>query len=200
MDFACIAPVTRIVLAGILGSIAMFIWTAIAHEVLPLGRAGIRRLPNEAEFIKAIGALLGPHRGLYIFPTPDVGPNPTADEKRTAMKLMGEKITTGPSGLLMYHPHRGYALSKGLLVEYLTELVEAILVVALLVQTRLTSFGSRVAFVTAAGILASIATNVSYWNWYGLSKRYTASYMFIQIVGFFLIGVVAAIVFRKKNA
>jgi len=38
---------TRVFLAGILGGIAMFVWTSIAHTVLPLGEAGIREIPNE---------------------------------------------------------------------------------------------------------------------------------------------------------
>ena len=39
------------------------------------------------------------------------------------------------------------------------------------------SFAGRVAFVLIAGILAAIATNVSYWNWYGFPGVYTASYI-----------------------
>ena len=45
---------TRIILAGVLGGIAMFIWTSIAHMVLPLGQAGVRELPNEAAVLAAL--------------------------------------------------------------------------------------------------------------------------------------------------
>ena len=47
---------------------------------------------------------------------------------------------------------------------------------------------------------AALATNVSYWNWWGFPTVYTASYMFIQFVGFFLVGLVAAIMFRRVTA
>ena len=105
------------------------------------------------------------------------------------MKHMGEKIAANPSGILMYHaPGRPLAFGKLLGVEFGTELLEAILVVFLLAQTRIASFAGRVGFVFVAGILAAIATNVSYWNWYGFPRVYTASYMLIQIVGFFLCG------------
>jgi hypothetical protein len=36
----------RILLAGIVGGIAMFVWTSIAHMALPLGEAGIAEIPN----------------------------------------------------------------------------------------------------------------------------------------------------------
>ena len=44
----------RIFLAGLLGGIAMFIWTSIAHMALPLGEAGIREIPNEAAVLSAM--------------------------------------------------------------------------------------------------------------------------------------------------
>jgi hypothetical protein len=53
-------------------------------------------------------------------------------------------------------------------------------------------------FVLIAGILAAITTNVSYWNWYGFPGVYTASYILIEIVGFLLVGVVAALLLPKR--
>jgi mannose/fructose/N-acetylgalactosamine-specific phosphotransferase system component IIC len=67
-----------------------------------------------------------------------------------------------------------------------------------LAQTRIGSFVGRIGFVLIAGILASITTNVSYWNWYGFLGVYTASYILIEIVGFALVGVIAALVLRKR--
>jgi hypothetical protein len=190
----------KILLAGILGGIVMFIWTSIAHMALPLGEAGIGEIPNESVVLSAMQSNIGDQTGLYIFPGPGVGKNATRQEKNEAMKHMGEKIAMNPSGILMYHaPGRQLMLGKLLGIEFGTELLEAILVVFLLAQTRIASFAGRVGFVLVAGILAAIATNVSYWNWYGFPCVYTASYMFIQIVGFFLVGIVAAFMLRKMS-
>jgi len=43
----------RIFLAGLLGGIAMFIWTYLAYTALPLGGIGLRRLPNESAVLEA---------------------------------------------------------------------------------------------------------------------------------------------------
>jgi hypothetical protein len=188
---------TRILLAGILGGIAMFIWTSIAHMFLPLGETGVRQLPNEAAILDTLKSNLGEARGLYIFPGTGLGPNATREEKSEAMKRMPEKMASEPSGLLIYHPTRAFAFGRRLGVEFATELAEAILAVFLLSQTGLASFGGRVGFVFVTGILAAIATNVSYWNWYGFPKRYIAAYMFIQLVGFLCVGLVAAFVLRN---
>jgi hypothetical protein len=190
----------KILLAGILGGIVMFIWTSIAHMALPLGEAGLGEIPNESAVLSAMQSNIGDQTGLYIFPGPGLGKNATRQEKDEAMKHMGEKMAANPSGILMYHaPGRSLALGKLLGVEFGTELLEAILVVFLLAQTRIASFAGRVGFVLVAGILAAIATNVSYYNWYGFPRVYTASYMLTQIVGFLCVGIVAALVLRKTT-
>ena len=189
----------RILLAGILGGIAMFIWTSIAHMALPLGEAGINEIPNESAVLDAMKSSMGGKTGLYIFPGLGIGKDATHEQKSEAMKQMQQRIATNPSGILMYHPPgRPFGFGKSLAVEFSTEVLQAILVIWLLAQTRIESFGGRVGFVVIAGILAAITTNVSYWNWYGFPGVYTISYILIEIVGFALVGIVAAMLLRKR--
>jgi hypothetical protein len=189
----------KIVIAGVLGGIVMFIWTSIAHMALPLGEAGIREMPNESTLLGAMYSAIGEQAGLYIFPSPGVRKNATREEKNEAMKRMSEKVATNPSGILMYHaPGRPFTFGKWLGIEFGSELIEAILVVFLLAQTRIASFAGRVGFVLVAGILAAITTNVSYWNWYGFPSAYIASYMLTEIVGFLLVGITVALLWRKR--
>jgi hypothetical protein len=189
----------KILLAGILGGIAMFIWTSIAHLWLPLGEAGIQEIPNESAVLGALQTNIGDQTGLYIFPGLGVGKNATRQEKNEAMKQLAAKAASSPSGLLMYHPTRPFTFGKWMGIEFGTELLEAILAVFLLGQTRITSFAGRVGFVLVAGILAAITTNVSFWNWYGFPGAYIGSYMLIQIIGFFVVGIVAALALRKHT-
>ena len=191
----------RILLAGILGGVVMFIWTSIAHMALPLGEAGIAEIPNESGVLSAMQGSMADKTGLYIFPGLGVGKNATREEKNEAMKQMQQRIAANPSGILMYHPPgRQFAFGKSLAVEFITEVLQAILVIWLLAQTRIGSFVGRIGFVLIAGIMAAITTNVSSWNWYGFPGVYTASYMLIEIVGFLFVGVVAGLVLRKRGS
>jgi hypothetical protein len=190
----------KILLAGVLGGIVMFVWTSIAHMALPLGEAGINEIPNESAMLTAMQSSIGDNAGLYIFPGLGVGKNATRDKKNEAMKQMQQRIAANPSGILMYHPPgRPFAFGKSLAIEFSTEVLQAILVIWLLAQTRIGSFAARVGFVLIAGILAAITTNVSYWNWYGFPGVYTGSYILIEIVGFFFVGVTAALMLRKRS-
>jgi hypothetical protein len=189
----------RILAAGVFGGVVMFVWTSIAHMALNLGEAGISEIPNEPDVLSAMQSNIGQQTGLYIFPGLGAGKHPTRQEKNEAMKHMNEKIAANPSGILMYHaPGRPFAFGKALGIEFGTELLEAILVVCLLALTGIASFAGRIGFVVVAGILAAITTNVSYWNWYGFPGVYTASYMLIEIIGFVLVGIVAALILPRR--
>jgi hypothetical protein len=189
----------RVFLAGLLGGIAMFAWTSLAHMALPLGDAGIKEIPNEQGVLSAMHVSLGEAPGFYFFPGTGLGPDATMQQKRAAMDQYGQKLAVNPSGILIYHPAGAKPMTAGQLgTEFLTELIEALLAVTLLSQTRLSSFASRFGFVIGAGVLATIATNVSYWNWYGFPATYTAAYMMTGIIGFLCVGLVAAAVMKER--
>ncbi|MFL6567715.1 MAG: hypothetical protein ACJ8LI_00995 [Chthoniobacterales bacterium] len=188
----------RILLAAIFGAIAMFIWMFVAHTFLPLGEAGISELPNESAVVAAMQSNLK-NDGMYLFPGTGLPPDASRAEKQAAMQKMEARYETQPSGLLIYHSPRGFNFPKHLAVEFVTELIEALLAVFLLAQTRIGSFGGRVAFVTGLGVLAAIGTNVPYWNWYRYPSTYTAAYMFTQLVGFICLGIVVALVLKKRQ-
>ena len=190
---------TRAFVAAILGGIAMFIRSFLAHDLLPLGETGMREFKNEAAMLDALKTNLGDAHGLYHFPGHKAGPNATRQEKSDAMKRAMEKAASGPSGVLLYHPTREFSFGKLLGIEFATELLEAMLVVFLLTQTGIESFSGRIGFVFVAGILAAITTNIPYWNWYGFPSNYTAAYMSIEIIGFLCVGLVAALLLKNRS-
>lgn len=193
---------TRILLAGILGAMAMFAWTAMSHMVLPFGEAGIQNTTDDEALLAAMKTTVKDKDGLYTYPSMGLPPDATHAQQSEAMEKFPAKLEKNPSGFFLYHPagSRPMTMGKFLTIEFITELCEALLAVWLLAQTRIVTFVGRLGFVTVAGIMAALATNVSYWNWWGFPTTYTASYMFIQVVGFFLVGLVAAIMFRRVTA
>jgi hypothetical protein len=191
----------RVLLAGVLGGIAMFVWSSIAHIALPLGRAGIKEIPNEQAVLSGMQAQLGTTSGLYAFPGMGLGPNPTRQEENAAMQQYEQKLAANPSGILIYHPPGAKALAPSQLVtEFVTELAEALLLALLLAQTGLATFASRIGFVIIAALMASITTNLPYWNWYGFPTSYTTAYMSIQFIGYLVAGFVVAGILKTKTA
>jgi hypothetical protein len=190
---------TRILLAGIIGGIVMFIWSFVAHELLPLGEMGVQEMPNEDSVTSVLQTNLGNKRAFYIFPGPGLKPGATREEKEAGMKKAEEKMAAGAAGVLIYYPKRIFNFPRKLAIEFATEVLESLLAVFLLAQAPIRGFAGKVGFVLTAGILAAIATNVPYMNWYGFPRNFTIGQMTTQIVGFLLVGIVAGLMMKRPS-
>ena len=184
----------RIFIAGIVGGIAMFVWTSIAHIALPLGQIGFSQIPNEKPVLNAVQDSIGSHSGLYFFPWTDM-------KSSDAMAQAEAKLKVNPSGLLVYHPPGANGMTTRLLiVEFLKEVVVSLIAAFLLAQTVLATYAARVGLVGLTGVAAGLTTNISYWNWYGFPADYTGAYAAIDIIGYLAAGLAIAAVVRRKPA
>jgi len=182
-------------LAGVLGGLAFFFWSFVAHDLLPLGKTGIKEIPNEQAVLDSMKANM-PEDGLYLLPGLGVPENATRAQQSAAMEARMHKVETGPSGLLAYHPSLNFSFGKALAIELGTNMFQVFLAVLLLGQTRIINFVGRWRFITIAGFLAGISTNVSYWNWYGFPGNYTLAYICTVAMGFVFAGLVAAAIVK----
>ena len=183
----------RIVIAGIIGGIAMFIWTSIAHVALPLGAVGLSEIPSEKAVLTVMQSSIGTKPGLYIFPWVNV-------KSSDAMAQAEAKMKVNPSGLLVYHPPGASGMTaRMLIVEFVKQTVVSIIAAFLLAQTILVSYAARAGFVALIGLAAGLTTNVSYWNWYGFPGDYTVAYAGIDIIGYIVAGLAIAAILKRRN-
>lgn len=191
----------RILLAGILGGLTLFVWMFVAHELLGLGEMGVGEIPNEAVVLSAMRGAI-PEAGFYIFPGFGLGPKPTNAQRNAAMPEYMKKYEQSPHGILVYHPPSGpFHFATLLGREFALNVLQALLAALLLwCGASGRSYGTRVGVVTVAGVLAAISTNVEYWNWYEFPGNYIAGYMTTQIVGFVLAGFVIAAFVKNGTA
>ena len=191
----------RILLAGILGGLTLFVWLYVAHELLGLGEMGVGEIPNETVVLNAMrGAIPAP--GFYLFPGMGLGPNATSEQRKAAMPEYMKKYEQSPHGVLVYHPASGaYPFGAALGREFALNVLQALLA-AWLVSYAASGRGysTRVGIVVLAGVLVAISTNVEYWNWYAFPGNYVAGYMTTQIVGFVLAGFVIAALVKSGTA
>lgn len=185
-------------LAGVLGGLAFFAWSSFAHLATGLGETGIQEIPNEQAVIGSMRSNITAD-GMYLFPGYGLPPTATHSQKMAAMNEMRSKIKAGPVGIIVYRRAGEDALPlSSMLTELGTNMVQVFLAVLLLGQTSLASFAARWRFITIAGILAAISTNISYWNWYGFPGSYTRAYIAVIVVGFAVAGLVAAAIVKPE--
>src|ERR1051326_637937 len=182
----------RIIVAALLGAVAMFVWESIAHMLLPLGEVGVKALPNEQAMMATVKDTVK-ESGFYFFPAPEDRPDMTGEQKKQAMYQAMEKSRTGPSGIIITHPNgRTETLTAQLLTQFATDVL-AMLVAALLLSRSISkAYGSRVLFVAWMGLLPTLATEVPQWNWFGFPAAYTLAQLTVHLVGFIAGGLVLA--------
>jgi len=111
-----------------------------------------------------------------------------------------KKWEQGPSGFLVFHPEGLPAMSaKTLLTELFSNILVSLVAAFLLSQAlgALTSFGSRVLFVTLLGLIPFLSISVSHWNWYGFPNGFTFGELIEQVVGFGLAGLAMAAIVKR---
>jgi hypothetical protein len=175
----------RILIAGILGGLAMYVWLSVAH-MSPLGQIGVEAMPNGTDVVTQISGATGGKAGLYFAPD-------YMHQKTSAAR--------GPFALIAFNPSSPTGLSPAQLgLEFLSELVEAIIAAWLLSQAAIAAYGARVGFVTGIGVVAAILAEAPYWTWYSFPLDYSLANAVLQIVGFFVAGLVMAWYLKPRTA
>jgi len=189
----------RKLLAAVLGGLAFFAWSSVAHLFLGLGEVGIQEIPNEQAVVSGVKANIT-QPGFYIFPGYGLGPDATHSQKMAKMSELTPKMQAGPVGIMIVHPEGVNPLSpRQMLTELVTNIFQVLLAIILLGHTALTGFVARWRFITIAGILAAISTNISYWNWYGFPGNYTVAYLCTIAMGFVFAGLVVAAMVKPAS-
>jgi len=178
----------KVLLAGILGGLALFMWGGLSHMVIGLGEVGIQNIQRPIyDSMKAAS----PQHGFYFFPENDGKGN------------MKDEFKGGPTGILIYNPTGAGASMTGQLInEAILNIVQALLAAYLvsLAAIKLTRYPQRVGFVFVLGILSAIATNIEYWNWYGFPSSYTMASIVDKLIGFMVAGLVVAAFVKPVTA
>jgi hypothetical protein len=189
----------KILLAGLLGGLVMFLWEGVAHEMLPLGESGVRGLDNEAAVVAVLRQNVK-EPGLYIYPGAGMlKPGLTGPQKEEATRKAMEQYRTGPSGIMVVHPEGIDAGSPHHFIEQcLFDVAVMLLAAFLLFQASLTTFAARLLFVTLIGLVPTLNAELPYWNWYGFPTNYILSQALIHLVGFLLGGLVAACLVKPR--
>ncbi len=167
----------RILIAGLLGGLAMFIWSAAAH-MSPLGEIGIGTVAGEARVTEALNSETEGRAGLYVIPSDLEAP---ADR---------------PSALVVFHPTNviGSMPPGKLIGEVAKEILQALLLAVLIAGSTASGFSARMGIGAIAGIMVALTSNGSYWIWYGFLAGYTLAAMAIEFIAFVIAaGVIAKV-------
>ncbi len=178
----------KVLLPGILGGLLVFIWSAIAHMVLPIGEMGLKSIPQtEDALLTAMKSNLQ-EPGLYFMPGLEMGRTPTEEENNAFQA----KYQAGPTALLVYHPTGETPMSPGQLLRQLLFDVLGGLIAAFVVSLTVASLGMRALAVTLMGLFSWLTVSVPHWNWYRFPAAFTIGEGLDGVIGWMLGGFLIA--------
>jgi hypothetical protein len=187
---------SKIAVGGILAGLVMFIWSFIAHMVLPIGFMGISATPGEDAVLAALKSN-NAGAGLYILPGNDYfqSLSKSRDEQMAAMKAMTEKSKTAGWAMIVYHPDGGVEIGlKTLGLQFFSQVIVCWIFAFALwgAVPRIRSFGMRVWLVAIMGLLPFVGADFPNWNWYGFPSAYMAGKLLDYWIGSILAGIFLA--------
>lgn len=182
----------RVIVGGLLGGLAMFIWGSISHMVLSLEESAVKDLPNEGPITAAMQVGIK-EPGFYFFPAMDLAGKTTKEEKATAQKKWNEKYAAGPRGIVVFHPTgQEFNFGKRLALQLADQLAVGIILAIVLAYSAARSYAGRLLLVILIGLIPFLMVSFPYWNWYAFPRNFTVVEFIDRILTIFCGGLVLA--------
>ena len=186
--------IARILIAGVIGGIVMFVWGAVTHLTLPSQTFGVNLLQNDQPVMDAMQqSIFEP--GMYAFPGIATG----SESDPAALELWTERSKAGPVGVIMYKPGGTTPMSPMQLgIELVTNILAALLG-AFIAQRIVKGFGRRFLILTLLGPIAWLTVNASYWNWYHFPTDFTVAALVDETLTWMVTAIAISIVLAWKT-
>jgi hypothetical protein len=194
----------KIILAGIVGGILIFMWGFVAHMLLGIGEMGVT--PMDATSEAAILPVVREHihnGGFYFMP----GMDPEKMKNMTAADSAAydEKYKAGASGIMIIAPIGEPAFSNmpmRLAKELGTDIAAAILGALIIFwgvdrSSLFRTFGMSLAM----GLMAWFLISTSYNIWFRFPRDYVIGEGLTEVIGFAIAGIgfyIVSLFFKRK--
>jgi len=153
------------ILGVVVGGILLFLWSGLAQSLLPWGVPSVQEATNAAEIGAAIAATT--EDGMLYIEAP-------------------------VAAYVAVKPASYYNLTRYFTIEFITQLLVAAVLMAILVLTRGLSVGQRVGLVALVALAGIASIDLQYWNWWGFSTIYSVGFAVNRLIGYLIAGGVLA--------
>jgi len=179
----------RVLVAGLIGGIVMFLWGVAAHMALGLGEVGLRLPANENVALSGLQEGLGGKAGVYMLPALD----PKQMGNPSVVQAYSIKAVRSPYAWVVYQPQGTDMTRMGPQIgrQWASDTLSA-LALAFVLGLAVVGFRRRLAIAAAAAIFAWLSTMLPYWNWYHFPLDFTLAALAEQLIGWLLAGAAMA--------
>lgn len=165
----------KIIKAGIIGGIIVWIWYAISWMALPWHQTTIQRFVDE-EAVARVVKENAKVSGVYLIPTE------YAETKEKGPMVFSSVYLSGmPS-----------SMANAIVVSMVKDIVVACLVAWMLLQAVQLRYAGRICFVVVFALAAGISSQVALWNWWKFDQNFVLVGIADLVIGWFFASLVMA--------
>jgi hypothetical protein len=182
----------KVILAGIAGGAALFVWGVVAWMLLPIHRTSMRTLPDEQRVVDALVGS-GTSRGLYVVPAyPQASAGGAVDTG--AEEEWQRKASQGPLAVVVFEPagHPPSRLFRRMIEGLLVCVVAAMFSAWALSRVRVGTYAGRAAFALGFGLVAWMLGPATEWIWLHYPTDYVLAALVDDLCGWAIVGAVQA--------
>ena len=179
----------RVLVAGLIGGILMFLWGVVAHMALGLGNVGLKQPASESVVLSTLHEGLGDKAGVYILPSLD--PKKMGDAAEVI--AYQQQAIRSPYAWVVYMPQGDDMTRMGPQIgrQWASDTLSA-LALAFVMGLAGLDFRRRLALAAVAVAFAWLSTMVPYWNWYRFPLDFTWAALIEQLLGWLIAGAAMA--------
>jgi hypothetical protein len=173
--------VKNLIIGSFVAAIAMFVWGFVFWVPSGIPQGALRSAPDVPAAQAALASAF-PESGAYFVPDDSLPP-----EEFAALH------EAGPLAFVHYRAEGAPPMDPGVLVSgFLHNWLTCLLLGWLLMQTRAGTFVSRVAFLTVAGVAASLFIDYGAVIWFYADRSFQLVNMFSNVGSWLIAGIVLA--------
>jgi len=163
---------TRFILAGVLAGVAMFIWGAISHMMLPWHEATMETFRDE-DLVAEVLMKEAPVSGIYVAPMAGMlEKGISSEEQDKRMNEAWAKGEKGPNIFLSFHREGKSGMAMPMILDFVTLVLMSFLMLWLLAAAPNLTFVGKVLFVVIAGTAGMALVQLEQWIWWSFSTSY----------------------------
>jgi len=184
----------RIVLAGVVGGVVIFLVSFVTHGMFQLQSRTLLNIPDSSSFTENLKErALKP--GFYIYPDMPTGQDRYDTEK---MAEASKRFESGPTGLLLVARGGNDPMLEMLGKEFVTNLLSALLAAWIVgLAGADVGFGRRWLAVMAIGLIAWLSLAASYGIWYRFPHDFIHEEAICAIAEWSIAGLAIAAIARR---
>ena len=187
----------KVLFAGFVGGLLVFVWSAVSHTLLPLGRMGLSAMTDagkEQALLTDMKTQLG-ESGLYLLPS--VGMNGSSEAEQDAFAA---RVKAGPTGFVVFHLDGAELSGKHVGLEFLSNVLAALIAAFIVSRMRDSMFLTRTFVVALLGVFGWLSIEASNWILYRFPDPYVLAQAIDQTAGWAIAGVAIAVMIGGKES